>query len=106
LNNNKNHKQITLEINLKNFVIKIIRAGGEINKFENNNFFDLFPSIFKNSQIKAMENILFHSNENPKVQQNINKKLSKNKGKEKGKQYIIFDIIIEEKEIMKYFISY
>ncbi len=97
-NNYKTHKQITLEINLKRFVAKILRSGGEINKFENNNFFDLFPSIFKNSQIKAMKNILLHSNENPKIPQNNKKKLTKNKGKEKGKQYINFDFIIEEKE--------
>jgi hypothetical protein len=98
-NNYKNHRQITLEINFKNFVVKIIRAGGVINKFENNNFFDLFPSIFKNNQIKLMKNILLHSNENPKAQQNNkNKKLTKNKGKEKEKQFINLDIIIEEKE--------
>ena len=97
-NNYKNYRQITLEINMKNFVIKIIRAGGDINKYENNNFFDLFPNIFKNYQIKEMKNILIHSNENPKFQLNNNKKITKNKGKEKGKQYINFDIIIEEKE--------
>jgi len=97
-NNYKNHRQITLEINLKDFAAKIIRAGGEINKFENINIFDLFPNIFKNNQIKSIKNILLHSNENPNVQQNNNKKLTKNKGKDKGKQYINLDIIIEEKE--------
>ena len=98
-NNYKNHRQITLEINMKNFVAKIIRAGGDLNKFENNNFFDLFPSNFKNNQIKLIKNILLYSNENPKAHQNNkNKKLTKNKGKEKEKQYINLDIIIEEKE--------
>ena len=46
-----------------------------------------------------MKKILLHSNENPKSQQNNkNKKIAKNKGKEKEKQYINLDIIIEEKE--------
>ena len=97
-NNFKNQRQITLEINFKNFVAKIIRAGGEINKYENNNFFDLFPNIFKNNQIKIIKNILLHSNENQNTQQKNNKKLTKNKGKEIGKQYINLNIIIEEKE--------
>ena len=41
-NNIKNSKQITLEINVINFNVKIIRAGGVMNKYENNNFFDFF----------------------------------------------------------------
>jgi hypothetical protein len=46
-NNNKNNKEITLEINAQDFEILILRAGGYFNKYENNNFFNLFPSIFK-----------------------------------------------------------
>jgi hypothetical protein len=36
INNYKNHRQITLEINFKNIVVKIIRAGGDINTFLSN----------------------------------------------------------------------
>ena len=44
-NNIKNIKQITLEINVINFNVKIIRAGGVMNKYENNNFFDFFSFL-------------------------------------------------------------
>jgi len=49
-NNVKNSKQITLEINIQNVKIKIIRAGGYFNKYENYNLCDFFPNIFKNRQ--------------------------------------------------------
>ena len=50
-NNYKNHKLITVEINIQNFQVKIMRAGGYMNKYENTCLFDLFPEIFKNKQI-------------------------------------------------------
>ena len=50
-NNYKNSKQITLEINILNFQIKIIRAGGIMNKYENNSFFDFFVLFLKKSKL-------------------------------------------------------
>ena len=93
-NNYKNSKQITLEINMKNFYVKIIRAGGLLHKYENYNFVNLFPSNIKNNQIKEMKNSLLNSNENTK----INKLKNKNKKRDKEKQYINLNFIIEEKE--------
>ena len=95
--NNKNNKQITLEINISSFYVKIIRAGGEINKYENNNFFNFFPSNFKNKQINEMKNILFYSNEDDKMKSKENKHRNI-KNKEREKQYINFNFIIEQKE--------
>ena len=51
-NNYKNANQITLEINLLNFQIKIIRAGGYFNKYENNNFFNFFFQNLKKTKLK------------------------------------------------------
>ena len=95
-NNNKNSKQITLQINIKNFNIIIVRAGGYLN----NNFIDIFPTIVKNNQIIEIKNLLLNSNNNlQKGTKKYNKKnaLSK-KGKEDKRQYIYFTFIIEEKE--------
>ena len=101
-NNHKNNKQITLEINIQTFYVKIIRAGGQFNKYENNNFFDFFPSIFKNNQINEMKNSILHSNENNIYI--ISKKKKKINNKEREKQYINLNFIIEKKENNK--ISY
>ena len=79
---------------MQNFYVKIIRAGGLLHKYENNNFVNLFPSIIKNNQIKEMKNSLLNSNENTQ----INKLKNKNKKKDKEKQYINLNFIIEEKE--------
>ena len=107
-NNTKNSKQITLEINVQDFQILIIRAGGYFNKYENNNFIDFFPSIFKNRQILEMKNILLNSNNNlgneltkNKSKNNISKKIKENK-----KQNINFNFIIEEKEDNEIFYRY
>ena len=62
--NNRNRKQITLKIDIPNFNATIIRAGGYLNKYENKNFFDFFPSIFKNNQIINMRDLLLDSNNN------------------------------------------
>ena len=94
--NYKNIKQITLQINIQSFNVKIIRAGGQMCKYVNYNFFDFFPSLFKNNQINYMKNILLHSNENLKINPKQNNK--KIKKKETEKQYINFLFIIEEKE--------
>ena len=61
-NNFKNHKLITLEINAFNFIVKIIRAGGFLNKYENYSLFELFPEVFKTKQISLMKKILLNSN--------------------------------------------
>ena len=94
--NYKNSKQITLQINIQSFNVKIIRAGGQMCKYENNNFFDFFPSLFKNNQINYMKNILLHSNENLKINTKQNNKKIKKKTSEK--QYINLLFVIEEKE--------
>ena len=97
--NIRNSKQITLEINVINFYVKIIRAGGVMNKYENNNFFDFFSPIFKKKQIKEMKRVLFQSNSVDEPIEAINKSKSKyKKGKELKKQYLSFCFIIEEKE--------
>ena len=61
-NNLKTQKSITLEINSKNFQVKIIRAGGALNKYENYSLLNLFPEIFKLKQISLMKEILLNSN--------------------------------------------
>jgi len=92
-NNNKNSRHITLEINIQSHNAKIIRGGGYMNKYENNDLFDLSPSIFKNNQIKEMKKILLNSNNNYKGN---NQKAKK--GNKREKQYLHFELIIEEKE--------
>jgi len=62
-NNDKNSKQITLEINIQNLKMKIIRAGGYFNKYENYDLCDFFPNIFKNRQLIEIKNILLKSND-------------------------------------------
>ena len=97
-NNFKSNKQITLEINIKNFEVKIIRAGGKINKYENKNFFDIFLNICKNSQIFEMKKVLLNSNANSDSKIKTNKKKPQIKAIEKEKQYLNFTFLIEEKE--------
>ena len=96
-NNYKNHKLITVEINIQNFQVKIIRAGGYMNKYENTSLFDLFPEIFKNKQISSMKNNLLNMNsENQKsIKNNKNNRL---KNKEGENQYLDFSFLIEEKD--------
>ena len=95
-NNNKNHKVITVEINIQNFQVKIIRAGGYMNQYENTNLFDLFPEIFKNKQIASMKKTLLSMNtENQKSSKN--NKSNRQKNKEIENQYINFSFLIEEK---------
>ena len=97
-NNLKNSKQITLEIDILHFDIKIIRAGGIMNKYENKNFFDFFCPVFKKKQICEMKKVLFNNYSDNDSQ--INSKYNKNKmRKEKVEnQYYNFTFIIEEKE--------
>ena len=95
-NNNKNSKQITLEINIQNLKIKIIRAGGYFNKYENYDLCDFFPNIFKNRQLIEIKNILLNSNDSFQMEK-LKEKYKNKKGK-KVKQYIKFNFIIEEKE--------
>ena len=45
-NINRNNNYITFEINFINFQVKIIRAAGEMNKYENLCLLSLFPEIF------------------------------------------------------------
>lgn len=92
-NNNKNSRQITLEINIQSYNTKIIRGGGYINKYENCDLFDLFPSILKSYQMMEMKKILLNSNNNYKGNNQKSKK-----GNKREKQYINFEFIIEEKE--------
>lgn len=96
--NNKNRKQITLKIDIPNFNATIIRAGGYLNKYENKNFFDFFPSIFKNNQIINMRDLLLDSNSNLKQKTKKNSQNEFNKKKQNKKQVINFNFIFEEKE--------
>ena len=96
-NNFKNHKLITIEINVSNFQVKIVRAGGYINKYENTSLFDLFPEIFKNKQIASMKKILLSSNS--EGQKNVkNNKSSRSKNKDNENEYLSFSFLIEEKD--------
>ena len=97
-NNYKNSKQITLEINMLNFEIKIIRAGGVMNKYENNNFIDYFSSIFKKKQICEIRKVLFQLNLNDDIQKIKNDKNEFKKAKDSETQIFNFTLIIEEKE--------
>ena len=54
--NSKNNKQITLEIDIQNYKVKIIRAGGYMNKYENNNLFEFFPLIFNYFNLLVIHN--------------------------------------------------
>ena len=95
-NNIKNQKLITLEITAQNFIVNIIRAGGYLNKYENNSLFDLFPEVFKNDQISLMKKVLLNSNSD--FQNSNNNKNKNSRSKENEYQYITFNFIIEEKE--------
>ena len=90
----KSLKQITLEINISNFKANIIRAGGYMNKYENSNLFDIFPSLVKYRQILEMKNILLDSNENSLINSDKNKKTKK----DKITYNLNFNFIIQEKE--------
>ena len=96
-NNSKNHRLITFEINSHNFQVKIIRAGGYINKYENTILFDLFPEIFKNRQIALMKKILLTSNSGGQ-KHSKNNKSGRLKNKDSENQYLNFSFLIEEKD--------
>ena len=46
---------ITVEINIQNFQVKIIRAGGYMNKYENTSLFDLFPNTHHVESVCLLE---------------------------------------------------
>ena len=102
-NNHKNDNQITFEIDVQNFSVKIIRAGGHMYKYINKNFFEFFPDIFKNKQFIDMKNLLFYSNDysHKSTKKKKHKKLKN--GIEIEKQNINFNFIIEEEENSKIF---
>ena len=91
-NNFKTQKLITLEIASKNFQVNIIRAGGELNKYENYSLFNLFPEIFKIKQISFMKEILLNSNK--ELTTEINNENNNNS----NKFNINMNFIIEEKD--------
>ena len=96
--NNKNINQITFEIDIQNFNVKIIRAGGHMNKYENNSLFDCFPSIFKKKQIIEMKNLLLNSKDNFQIEKRDKRYSKRNNKKYNKNQNINFTFIIEEKE--------
>ena len=65
-NINRNNNYITFEINFINFQVKIIRAAGEMNKYENLCLLSLFPEIFKSQQIKLIKKIIINPNKKSK----------------------------------------
>ena len=97
-NNYGESREITFELNFINFKMSIIRAGGHMNKHENQNLFELFPSIFKNRQILETKKIILNYNDNKQIKykKSTSYKLKKAKGKEKN--FIRLSFIIEEKE--------
>ena len=98
-NNLKTQKSITLEINSKNFQVKIIRAGGALNKYENYSLLNLFPEIFKLKQISLMKEILLNSNKESGKETKNEFKNNNNKFHQiKEFQNINMNFIIEEKE--------
>ena len=103
-NNHEDNREITFELNFINFKMNIIRAGGHMNKYENQNLFELFPSIFKNRQILEAKKIVLNSNDNKPIK-NIRSTSYKLKTNEKDKKYIRFSFIIEEKEDNEIFSS-
>ena len=112
-NNLKTHKLITLEITSKNFQVKIIRAGGALNKYENYSLFNLFPEIFKIKQTSLMKEILLNSNKESK-KETKNENNNSNKYHHNNEfNYMNMNFIIEEKEgddiyyqLLKIFIVY
>ena len=98
-NNLKNQRLITLEITAQNFLVKIIRAGGFLNKYENNSLLDLFPEVFKNDQIALMKKLLLNSNSDFQNDSSGGDKTNKNsRNRENEYQYITFNFIIEQKD--------
>ena len=84
-------------------MVKILRAGGELNKYENYNLSNLFPEIFKNAQISLMKKILLNSNsdsnnKSKNEKNDYNKFNISNKNKDDQFKYMNFNFIIEEKE--------
>ena len=57
----KNKDKISLEINIRDFSSLIIRAGGKLSKYINQNFYNLFPTILKNKQILDFKKIILNS---------------------------------------------
>ena len=84
-NSTKVDKIISLSVNLTNNNCKIIRAGKDLSSYKNNNFFDLFPLIFKEYQInlflsKIMENFdisIYNKNKDNNIDYKDTKKLLK-----------------------------
>ena len=97
-NNHEDNREITFELNFINFKMNIIRAGGHMNKYENQNLFELFPSIFKNRQILEAKKIVLNSNDNKPIKNRRSTSYKLKKTNEKDKKYIRFSFIIEEKE--------
>ena len=97
-NNYQDNREITFELNFMNFKMNIIRAGGHMNKYENRNLFELFPSIFKNRQILETKKIVLNSNDNKLTKFKRTSSYKIKKGNEKVNKYIRLSFIIEEKE--------
>ena len=97
-NNYEDSREITFEIEFIHFKMNIIRAGGHMNKYENKNLFELFPSIFKNRQILEIKKIVLNSNDNKPIRYKRNSSSQLKKSNDKEKKYIRLNFIIEEKE--------
>jgi hypothetical protein len=78
--------------------MNIIRAGGHMNKYENQNLIELFPSIFKNRQILEIKKNILNSNDNKPIKYKRSSSLKLKKANEKEKKFIRLSFIIEEKE--------
>ena len=97
---NKNSNLITLEVNLLVYNCIIIRAGKGLSSYINQNFYDLFPNIFKSYQIDLFLNAIFNGFKCDKEK----KKKNKNETKKKDKSinnFVEIKLLIEEKKSNK-----
>ena len=97
---NKNSNLITLEVNLLVYNCIIIRAGKGLSSYINQNFYDLFPNIFKSYQIDLFLNAIFNGFKCDKQK----KKKNKNETKKKDKtinNFVEIKLLIEEKKSNK-----
>ena len=99
---NKNNNIITLELDLLNYNCTIIRAGKGLSSHLNQNFYDLFPNVFKQYQIDLFLKSLFNGfkiyKEKNKQNENNNNKIKNESKKDKTKnEFEEITIIIKEK---------
>ena len=108
----KNKNKISIEIDINGFKSKIIRAGGKLNKYVNNNFSNLFPDLFKNIQIIYLKNNILRNRDIQLGEGGTQKEQKKNNEKpsnknittnDKKKHFSLNFVIMKEKESSVYY---